>query len=485
MEEKTGVRHEQKEQPQPASFIDLLSDAVERRTALVEKGEIAELKELFRSFHASYKTLYNILHRKGLIQEDPYKNDKKISEICAPSNAPFLESERDTQMGIRLSEFESQLDFLTNYYQFAIDFLDMKRLKDLASLTTYIRWTALSVTSENMTSRVLADLMEKVKKGGDQMSVGLLNDAHEQLSQLQRRILGNIKVVSDLQRERYKLALRHDVFSRLPPEAQKGDPESEGALRTVKRQFAHAGENRPFYPELVQEVLREDRAPDAEKRRAELLASLKVEAKRPRKQNEAPELRQSLLEAVRSLSGISRNLEKCIEKLEDNNRLIQNRRLTLMQRIRRWAMKALGRSENKDTVEVRFVDVTTKATHTEKIDLNEFFEAARGKSRLFVNALSRTSTLTKKIETATDDQLLSFFGRNIAELRLLHRRLDSLDDYYKNAATGTESTQIRGIKIELTAIKNDIIRANQRHHEFVSRREEIEQLKRLGVDVNE
>jgi hypothetical protein len=40
---------------------------------------------------------------------------------------------------------------------------------------------------------------------------------------------------------------------------------------------------------------------------------------------------------------------------------------------------------------------------------------------------------------------------------------------------------IRGIKLEITAIKNSVVKANQKRHEYVSQKEEIEQLKKLGV----
>ncbi len=471
--------------PEATDFQHQLSTLKTQRCQYVEQNEVRPLKDDFHILLSSFRTVQSILNRKGLIHEDPYKNDKKISEVAAPSNAPFLESEAGAQMGIRLSEFDSQLDFLVNYYQFSVDFLNLTRLKDVAALTNYIRWGALSKTSENMTSRVLAELLEKVKNGGDQISVSLLNDAHEQLAKTQRNIIDRIKRISDLQVERYKLFVRTDILTRLPQEALKADPESEEAVRAVKKQFARLEDGKPFYPDLVKEVLLEDRAADAERRRRDLLSRLRIEQKVPQKKKTENQFRRQLLEAVRTLASCSRSLDACITKLEDNNKIIENRRLTFIERIRRWAMKALRRKHEKSKIEVRYVDITTKATHSEKIDFPEFCANVRGKSRLFASALNRNSSLAQKLETAADDQILSFFGRNINELRLIHRRLDSLDNYFKSAATSAESNQIRGIKIELTALKNEIIRANQKRHDFVSKQEEVEQLKRLGVDAEE
>jgi hypothetical protein len=45
--------------------------------------------------------------------------------------------------------------------------------------------------------------------------------------------------------------------------------------------------------------------------------------------------------------------------------------------------------------------------------------------------------------------------------------------------------KIRGIKPELGTIKNAILRANSKRHEYSAQKEEEEQLKRLGVSPTE
>jgi hypothetical protein len=88
----------------------------------------------------------------------------------------------------------------------------------------------------------------------------------------------------------------------------------------------------------------------------------------------------------------------------------------------------------------------------------------------------------KKIEMAGEDRVLEFLGRQIAELQLIHRRMNGLHTYFQSEVPRGERYRIKEIKLQLTAIKNAIIKANQRKHDYVARKEEEEQMKRLGID---
>ena len=59
---------------------------------------------------------------------------------------PIYDSDSNEDVGIRLSEYESQLYFLTSYYEFLLEFLSLKRIKLLADLAKFVNWASLSVT---------------------------------------------------------------------------------------------------------------------------------------------------------------------------------------------------------------------------------------------------------------------------------------------------------------------------------------------------
>jgi len=81
-----------------------------------------------RVFQSSFASLYNIYLKKKSIDEDPYKHETKISELEVPESTPFQDAKRIEQLSIRLSNFDSQLDFLVNFYQLGIDFLNLDRI---------------------------------------------------------------------------------------------------------------------------------------------------------------------------------------------------------------------------------------------------------------------------------------------------------------------------------------------------------------------
>jgi hypothetical protein len=62
-----------------ANFTNTLDQALAARKDWLEKSEIAKLKENLRAFQASYAALYNIFLKKKQIDEDPYKQETKIS----------------------------------------------------------------------------------------------------------------------------------------------------------------------------------------------------------------------------------------------------------------------------------------------------------------------------------------------------------------------------------------------------------------------
>jgi hypothetical protein len=80
-----------------------------------------------------------------------------------------------------------------------------------------------------------------------------------------------------------------------------------------------------------------------------------------------------------------------------------------------------------------------------------------------------------------EDQIIAWLEKNIREVQSVHKTLTALDEYFKTEASRDERDRIKGIKPELSTIKNSILRANQMRHEYSAQKEEEEQMKRLGI----
>ena len=236
-------------------FSNKLALAIEMRKKHLEKEKLPKLKELFRLFHTSFTNIYNVLLRKGLVTEDPYKNDLKISDVGAPTGSPFMESEKSEQMSIRLSHYESQLDFLHNYYQFSVDFLTIKRIKGIIELINYIQWIKLSENSTNIYTRVTAELVNKIKKGTDTLSANIINDAQNQLLKLSKETQQTLKEVTSLQREIYKLEVRDRILAKLKLDSFSPGDKIEEGFKQIKKLFPQEMAGYSFYPELIRELI--------------------------------------------------------------------------------------------------------------------------------------------------------------------------------------------------------------------------------------
>ena len=80
-----------------------------------------------------------------------------------------------------------------------------------------------------------------------------------------------------------------------------------------------------------------------------------------------------------------------------------------------------------------------------------------------------------------EEQLIGFLDRNIREVQSIHKILTALDEFFKAEVDKDDRDRIKGVKPELATIKNAILRANSKRHEFSAQKEEEEQFRRLGV----
>jgi len=94
------------------AFSRQLEELLDARRDKLDRIELPKLKESFKNFQSSFIGLNAVLHKKGVLHEDPYKYDLKISDVTTPSDAPFSESEKADQMSVRASQFEAYLEFL-------------------------------------------------------------------------------------------------------------------------------------------------------------------------------------------------------------------------------------------------------------------------------------------------------------------------------------------------------------------------------------
>ncbi|GAB1482134.1 hypothetical protein MASR2M78_09490 [Treponema sp.] len=452
------------------SYPAALSEALDKRHTYLNQTQMPKLKEEFRIFQSAFTGFYTVLLKKGVLHEDPYKNDVKISEIEVPAERPFSESEKIDEMSIRLSNFESQIDFLVNFYQYSVDFFTLERIKRVMALIKYFQWTQLSPNSQYTNTRTLSEVIAILKSGNDPLSIGLIADSLQHLDRSSKSVFKLLKEISDYHRENYKLELRVRFLDALRFDAHTVLARKDESIKLIKRKFAEAMGDRPFYPELIEEILMEDYSGEGNSLREDLLKRLAFVQEKPKEEKQTISFRSILIDGLRSLGSLSYMLDDVIRKLNENSDLLESSKNGFFDKVRRLIRQMMNKADEERFYELEYVDTILGTKKRVSVNFVSFKNELERKSKFLAAISNKNTTSFKRLETATEEQIVSVLTKNLEEMQSLHKTMSAFDVFFKTEAGRAEIDKIAGIKPELSSIKNGIIKANQKRHEYTAQK---------------
>ncbi|MCD1655394.1 hypothetical protein K7J14_11880 [Treponema zuelzerae] len=466
---------------QNQSFNDLLFQAIMERQQYFDSMLLPKLQEEFRIMQSASKTILTVLQKKGVIRDDPYNYDSKRADIEVPPEDTFSDNEKAAIIGRRLSQYEAMLDYLNNYYQFNCDYLATDRIQKMVALNRTFTWESFSITSTRPNTKGLADLVNNIRNGSDPLSISIINDALTQLSKSSISITKTLKMLTDFHRERYKTAVRKMVMPGAVINPASLSNGTSAALKEIKKSFAVNMKDQPFYTELIEEILKEEYSPEHAVLQQELLARLAISKQNQTKTASAESLKPVLLDGIRTLGSVSPQLDEIVAKLAENNHLLANIEKSFFEKFSELLKKAFNIKKQDELIWITSIDPATQTGKREQLNLTEFIEDIRHRSRIFTGFTLRSSPAFQKIELMDESQILDLLTRNLAELGTVLKQCAGLDDYFKQNAPPEIRDRVRGIKVEISAIRNNIVKANQCRAEYASQVEEQQQLKKLGI----
>ncbi|MDR1419942.1 MAG: hypothetical protein LBI86_06180 [Treponema sp.] len=456
-------------------YITSLSEALQARAGWLEKSELLKLKEDLRGYQSSFSSLYSIYLKKGLINEDPYKQEAKIGEIEVPDSGAFSDADRLDQLSMRLSNYDNQLDFLVNFYQFSVEFLNLDRIKRMLALVRYVDWVHLSTDSQFPITRAVAELTAQAKIGVDQIAMSVIGESLTKLSKSTGAILGCLRELAGYNREAFKLELRMTVTKNMGPQ--------ETQTAVIRKKYAAAAPGRPFYPDLAEELVKEDYSGSGPALKEKILASLRIPEKETKAAVKKVSYKDILLEGAVVLGSVSSVLSECGVKLDENEVLLSNRRKSFWEKIRHLMHQMVNKDPGEVVYDLEFMDPTRGTPVREKLDYHQFRGDMEKRNRIFAGLAARGPAYSR-LAAMEEEQIIAWIEKNIRDLQSIHKTLTALDEYFKSEAAHEERDRIRGIKPELSTIKNAILKANQLRHEYNARKEEEEQMRRLGIKAD-
>jgi len=454
------------------NYTDTLQQVLLTRKDWLERTEMGKLKDDLRVFQSSFASLYNIYLKKKLIDEDPYKQETKISELEVPESGAFNEAKRIEQLSIRLSNFDSQLDFLVNFYQLGVDFLNLERIKRIVGLVRYIDWVSFTPDAQTLMTKAVAEMTNLSKQGVDTLTLSIIGEGLTRLSKMTASIMNTLKNLNSYYRESYKLNVRQNVTQ----DMTAGD----ATLENIRKKMPSVLPGTPFYKELVEEIIKEDYTKSGPDLRDTILNSLRVVEEKPKAAKAAVNYKNILLDGIQVIGGASNSLNEICMKLDENQSVLESRKKGFFAVIKELIRQITNAEPEEVIYTVEYIDSTKGTPVKEKISFHRFREDLDKKIKILASFVRGPAY--NKLAAMTEEQIISYLEKNIRDVQFLHKTLSALDDFFKANAAPDDREKIKGIKPELSALKNSIVKANQLRYEYSAQKEEEDQMKRLGIN---
>lgn len=462
-------------------FLTELTTAINGKTTWYDTEELPRILTEYRNLQAHVANLFQALLKKGSISEDPYKHDKKISDIVVPEDTPYLENERAVIIGSRLSDFDSMLDFVCNYLKFSVESLTADRIKKLISLNSCFQWTALVPSSTRPNTRGLAEMLTSLRQGSDAISISVINDCLNHASKCINIINTGLKDLADFQKEVYKAEIRTSILANPEFLGKNAHLTAEVELAYIKRSFPAVMRKKPFYSELIDEIIQEDFSPGGEGKKQIILNKMVVKKALTKKKERQIIPKDSLMDAIRTLASIVPQLEQITIKIEDNKKVLESEHSTFFAKLTEIFRKAFNLQEPPVVYKIIIVDPLTQVKHAENLVYQDFAASIVKRARYYSSISISKNPGFQKLQAFSEDKILEFLVRQLNECQKLLVTLNALDEYFKATPMPLNRVKIKGLKMEITALKNTLVKTNQRKAEYAAYVEEQNQLKRLGI----
>ena len=74
-----------------------------------------------------------------------------------------------------------------------------------------------------------------------------------------------------------------------------------------------------------------------------------------------------------------------------------------------------------------------------------------------------------QLEAAPDDEALRTLESMIVEVQQIVRTIPALYEYFSSELSREARGKLRGVKLEVNAIQNSVVKANQARHDYVAK----------------
>lgn len=467
-------------------FSIQVQQLVSQKVEWYDSEALPDLLLKYRLLYTCIKNLYEMLVKRSIIEADPYRLDKRIADITVPSGDVFAESEISTVFGERFSDYENVLDFICTYMRFSVEELTIPKLKKLLDFNKVFDWDGLSSNSPKMNTRAFAIALTNAKSGAPAVLQSMINDSVSKSKTTVEEINKILNEYGVFWREYYKAQIRKLVFANPGFNKEKAFSSAENEFNEIKKLYVKSmGKSIPFYNDLISEIVEEDVGANKEKKREAVLKKLQPkENVKVQKKKDEPSTKEMLISTVLALASTAPTLEQLRGKLSENFNLLFEKKKSFFTKLIAALKKSLNIKEKERIVTVKIKDPKTGSERLEKLSVVSFMMDLQKKIKIYAGIANKGAEYSK-IESCNEDVILTFINKQLSEVQSVFTMINSLDSHFKNSVDPTLKPKVKGMQIELSALRNSIVNANKKRGEYISYKEEMEQMKKLGISDDE
>ena len=464
------------------NFSEKLNSALAEKADWFNKIELPRMLESYRLLHTCVKNLYDILEKRSLIIADPYKLEKKISDITVPDDSPYKDGDKAMVMGARFSDYESMLDFVCTYFKFSVENIDLQNIRKLNELNNAFQWNNCSPNNAKINTKTIANFIVEVKKSAPAIVLNMVNDSVNKSASSINEITAILKELTEYQKEAYKAKLRLDIFGHPSFNKEKAASSAADELAEIKRMYLEVIGKKTIYHELVAEIVQEDHAKNKEALQFKVLEKLKVKNAVVEKEKKQVDTKQIIIDSVSSLANLGHEYDLIRSKVSSNHLVLENAHNSFFDKLKKTLRKMFNLPDPPIFYNLTISDKVNQTNYQQKVDISVFMSNLDRKASFFITLQNKESSEFKKILSSTEENILIFVNKQITENQEIFTYLTAIDEYFKANVKPQDKSKIKGLKMDLVSVKNAIVKANQRRGEYASHIEEIAQLKRLGIN---
>ena len=466
-------------------FSQQLQACITQKSEWFNTDALEKLLLQYRIIHSCVRNLYDMLTKRSLIESDPYRLDKHISDITLPETGPFNESDAYSVIGKRFSEYETMLDYICTYLRFSVESLPIPKVKKLLEFCKVFDWEDVVIGSTNPNAHGLAITLNNARNGAAPVVQSMINDSVNKCGQANAEIKKGLNELGIFQREVYKFEIRRDIINSPRFESSSANgPDEE--FNEIKKHFPKVFPKRPFYADLVNEIVGEDIGANKDKNREALFKRLEIKTAngQTQKKKVGPQPKELLMATVLAIGALAPTINQLNIKLVTNFDILYEKKKNFFSVFIAALKKALHIAEKEKIINLPIKDAKTGGEKTQRLNVKEFMADIARKERIYT-ALGAKGPEYQKIEASEEDAILTFVSKQISEAQSSFTIINALDTYFKTAVDIIQKAKIKGMQIELSALRNTIISINKKRGDYLSYKEESEQMKKLGMAQNE